>query len=357
MHARMAAGAIVLTLVAGCSRTGRPLEQDPTEGTGNVGPRRLTTTTVPSTTTSTPLAVTLALAGDVHFEGPLRRLLARDPGGALAQAAPLLADADIAVVNLETAITDRGRPEAKSFTFRAPATALHALRGAGIDAASMANNHALDFGPESVVDALAASRTLAFPLVGIGGNAAEAYAPWRASIRGTRVALVAASQVLPTPAWAATDRRAGVASAYDVGRLTATVRAVRAEADVVVVYLHWGTERTQCPNAAQQRLARALAAAGADVVAGTHAHRLQGAGYLGTTFVAYGLGNFAFAASGGPAADSGVLRLTLTGRTVTSYEWRPARITAGVPVALAGEEAARARAAWLALRRCTGLAS
>jgi poly-gamma-glutamate synthesis protein (capsule biosynthesis protein) len=307
--------------------------------------------------TSGPALVTLALAGDVHFEGPLRRLLATDPAAVLAHVAPVLSGADLAVVNLETAVTERGQPEPKSFTFRAPPAALRALAAAGVDAASMANNHALDFGPESVVDALAAARAARFPLVGIGGNAAEAYAPWRASVRGVRVAVLAASQVLPSPAWAATDRRAGVASAYDLGRLSAAVRAVRAEADVVVVYLHWGTERASCPNAAQQRLARALASAGADVVAGTHAHRLQAAGSLGPTFVAYGLGNFAFATPPGAGAETGVLRLTLVGRRVGAYEWVPARITGGVPVPLAGPDADAARARWSALRACAGLAA
>jgi poly-gamma-glutamate synthesis protein (capsule biosynthesis protein) len=309
------------------------------------------------TSIRTPTPLTLALAGDVHFEGPLRGLLAADPRGVLAQVAPLLADADVAVVNLETAITERGRPEPKAFTFRAPPTALVALAAAGVDAASMANNHALDFGPESVVDALAAGRSHGFPLVGIGGNAAEAYAPWRVEVRGVRVAVLAASQVLPTPGWAATDRRAGVASAYDVARLDAAVRAVRAGADVVVVYLHWGTERTTCPNAAQRRLARTLVDAGADVVAGTHAHRLQGAGRLGDAFVAYGLGNFAFSTPSGPGAETGVLRLTLTGRRVATYAWAPARIGGGVPVPLSGPAAAVATADWHARRSCTDLAA
>ena len=71
--------------------------------------------------------------------------------------AGLLASADLAIVNLETAVTTRGTPEPKEFTFRAPPAAFTALVAAGVDVATMANNHGLDYGPVSVPDALAAA--------------------------------------------------------------------------------------------------------------------------------------------------------------------------------------------------------
>ena len=77
-------------------------------------------------------------------------------------------------------------------------------------------------------------------------------------------------------------------------RPRALLAAVReAHADVVVVYLHWGDEYRACPDpTGQRRIADALARAGADVVVGTHAHVLLGAGWLRGTYVGYGLGNF-----------------------------------------------------------------
>ena len=65
-------------------------------------------------------------------------------------------------------------------------------------------------------------------------------------------------------------------------------------ADVVVVYLHWGTRGKGCPTDAQRRLATDLIEAGADVIVGSHAHQLQGDGRLGAGYVAYGLGNYAW---------------------------------------------------------------
>ena len=90
--------------------------------------------------------VVLAFGGDVHFEGVLATKLATAPSQVLAPIAPVLELADIAVVNLETAVTNGGSPSAKTFVFRTPSTAFAALRGGGIDVASMANNHGLDYG-------------------------------------------------------------------------------------------------------------------------------------------------------------------------------------------------------------------
>ena len=99
--------------------------------------------------------MTFAFGGDVHFEGNLRWRLS-DPGRALAGVAPLLASADVAMVNLETAITERGTPQTKAYNFRAPATAFTALRSAGVDVTTMANNHGIDYGPVGLGDSLAA---------------------------------------------------------------------------------------------------------------------------------------------------------------------------------------------------------
>jgi poly-gamma-glutamate synthesis protein (capsule biosynthesis protein) len=140
--------------------------------------------------------------------------------------------------------------------------------------------------------------------------------------------------------------------------LVAAVRAARAKADIVVVYLHWGTEGQGCPNADQRTIAATLAAAGADAVVGTHAHQLLGAGYLGSTYVAYGLGNYLWWRDAAYSNDTGVLRLSFQGRRVVRPDFEPARIDGrGVPVPATGETAARITRTWAGLVGCTGLAS
>lgn len=321
-------------------------------------------TTQPPTTTTTRgrrgsgEPVVFAFGGDVHFEGLLRSQLTADPAGVLDPIAPTLEQADLAIVNLETAVTERGSPAAKQYTFRAPASVFTALSSAGIDLATMANNHGLDFGTQGLEDSLAARDAAGFPVVGIGRNAAEAYAPYLVTIKGQRIAVIGATQVLDdnlVDAWTATATQPGLASARDVGTLVAEVARVRPDVDTLVVVLHWGTELATCPTERQMVLAAQLVAAGADIVVGGHSHRIEGAGKLGDALVAYGLGNFVWYAQGGPSADSGVLFVTATGREIDSYGWVPARISNGVARPLQGAAADAQRAAWDALRACTDL--
>ncbi len=302
--------------------------------------------------------ITLAFAGDVHFEGRVRTRL-DDPATALGEAAASLSKADLTMVNLETAITEGGTAEPKQFTFRAPATAFTALRAAGVDVASMANNHGVDYGPTGLTDTFAAVTASRFPTVGIGRDATRAYAPHYRDVRGHRVALLAASQVRDRTlsAWTAGPDGPGIASAYS-DRLVAAVRAARGRADVVVVYLHWGVEGRSCPTAEMRTLAADLAGAGADAVVGTHAHLLLGAGWLGRTYVAYGLGNYLWWRDGAYSNDTGVLRLTARDGQVAAATLAPARIDErGVPVPATGDEAARIQRKFADLRGCTGLAS
>jgi poly-gamma-glutamate synthesis protein (capsule biosynthesis protein) len=316
-----------------------------------------TTTTVSRRGSGQP--VTIAFAGDIHFEGVLHTKLAANPSTVLAPIAPVLGSADLTVANLETAVTDRGTPAPKEFTFRAPATALTALAAGGIDVASMANNHGMDYGLVGLQDSLAARNASGFPIIGIGNNATEAFAPYRTTIKGQRIAVISATQVLDAnlvSSWTATDAQAGLASAKDVPRLVAEVQAARTDSDTVVVFLHWGVETNTCPTPDQQQLARTLVDAGADIVIGGHAHRLEGAGRMDAAFVGYGLGNFAFYAKPGPGAQSGIVFVTATGRDIDAYQFSPAVISNGVPQPLSGAAATNAVAAWNDLRGCTGLA-
>ncbi len=302
--------------------------------------------------------VTFAFAGDVHFESPIRERLASSPASVLGPISPLLADVDIAMVNLETAVTERGTPAPKAFVFRAPATAFSALRAGGVDVVSVANNHGMDYGAVGLRDTLAAARRAGMPIVGGGNDGEQAYAPHRVTVKGQRIAIVGATQVLDdhlVSAWTAGPGKIGLASAKDEPRLLRAVREARRTSDTVVVFLHWGLELSSCPTSSQTSLARKLARAGADLVVGSHAHVLVGGGMLRGALVAYGLGNFVFYAAREATTRSGVLRVTVTGRRIDSYRWRPARISGGIPYPLSGDERARAVAGWRALRSCTNL--
>jgi poly-gamma-glutamate synthesis protein (capsule biosynthesis protein) len=277
---------------------------------------------------------TIGFAGDVHFMDRTRRRLDKNPRTVFAQATPGLRRPDLTMVNLETAITTRGVPQAKEYHFRAPAKAFDALRDAGIDVATMANNHAADYGRIGLHDTLRAIARKKFPTIGIGRDVRAAFAPYKTKLHGVKVAIFAADQVL--------------------------VRRAKHNGYVVIVYLHWGIEYQTCPSTYQTRLAGRLARAGASAVIGTHAHVLQGAGWKHNgTYVAYGLGNYLWWMSfHNIQDDNGLLTLTFHRSRVTGAHFAPSHLDhRGVPVPSTGAQKRRIMTEWRRDRSCTGLAA
>ncbi|MFN8167249.1 MAG: CapA family protein [Candidatus Nanopelagicales bacterium] len=303
--------------------------------------------------------VTLGFGGDVNFEGRLASRL-RAPRRSLASLRTWVGRPDITMVNLETAITSRGTEQPKKWRFRTSPKALVALRGAGVDVVTMANNHAVDYGPLGLVDTLRARDASPIPVVGIGRDARDAFAPYVAQVRGTRLAFFGATDIsdLTSSRYPARVGSPGVASI--VASRTRLLRAVRAwhrRVDTVVVYLHGGEERLTCPTGRQVATARALVRAGASVVVTAHAHVLLGAGWMGRGFVSHGLGNFVwYSGNSEREARSGLLTVTLrdgvpvASRLVPSYHGADA-----LPHRAHGVRAARIQADLRALTRCAGL--
>ena len=128
------------------------------------------------------------------------------------------------------------------------------------------------------------------------------------------------------------------------------MRKARADSDTVIVFLHWGTERSQCPNPQQQELAVALQLGRRRHHRGQPRPRAARPAALANAFVDYGLGNYFFYATVGNRADTGVVKVTATGRRIDGYEFLPAHISGGQARSLTGSAATAATTAWNALR-------
>ena len=323
----------------------------------------------PSTPPSSaaPATLRLAFAGDVHFEGDYRDVPS-SPSSTLGPMSDILRDADLAMVNLESAVTLRDAPTSKEievpsnrYWFRAGPAALDVLARSGVDVVSVANNHGADFGLAGLLDTIRAAETSDVALVGVGRNHREAFAPHRVKVKGTDVAIHAADASFRESAdaiWAAAPGSGpGLASARGPGvaTLAAAVQESARTDDLVIVYLHWGEEGNACPSPTQQSLARRLEAAGADIVVGSHAHTPLGAGLHGSTYVSYGLGNFYW--YHGRPPHTGVLRLSVRGGEVVADEWLPGRFRpeGGAPTPLTGDAGTAAVRDWKDLRGCTDL--
>lgn len=274
-----------------------------------------------------PGPVTIVLGGEVRAGGTLggRLYTGQDPVGPFAG---ILGDADLAVIDLSAAVVD-GDPVDPGDAAWVPVAVLEGLEAVGVDVVSVANDRSLDLGSEGLAGTLALASGRRADVIGLGAEEDAAYAPAVRTVGGVTVAVVAATQELD-PARIADDTagpgRPGVASAKRVDRLVAEVAAASDRAEVVIVYVHWGEAGETCPSTGQRELAAALVEAGADVVAGPGAGRVQGAGRLGPAVVAYGLGTLV--ADGGE--EGGALAIDVDGGEVAGWRWLAGRVAEGV---------------------------
>ncbi len=246
--------------------------------------------------TAEPPPVTLVFVGDVMLGRDVAVSLGGDWADAFRDARPWLAGADLAMANLESPLT-RVPFAGGRFDLRAPPEAVNALTSAGFDAVSLANNHALDGGPAGLaetLDTLQRAGIAAATDPGIRGNV-RLRSGESVTLRVRRL-------------------RISVLAFLDKDRVLDTefVAQAAAEADLVVVLMHWGAE--YYPVTARQRaLARELAAAGADLIVGQGPHVLQPVEKVGGALVAYSLGNFLFDQPFPDTRQGAILRVTLDG--------------------------------------------
>lgn len=241
-----------------------------------------------------------------------------------------LQKADITIGNLESALGDIGQPEFKRYPFEAPPEAAKALAQAGFDIITLANNHAMDFGPEALAQGIELLRANNVGVIGAGNNAGEAYQPFFIEMHGLRLAFlgyvnvpIEASTGFDTQVWTAAADRPGLAWG-EPDKIFADVTAVRSQADLTIVVLHSGLEYIEEPSEAQVAAAQSAIDAGADLVIGHHSHILQGIHFYKDGVIVYGLGNFAFQIEGNP--ETAVLNVWLDQNGVRQIELLPAII-------------------------------
>ena len=236
--------------------------------------------------------VRLAFVGDVMLaDGPGRVIAAgRDP---FVHVADRLRQADVRIGNLECVIARSGRALDKPWTFRAHPRVLPVLQR-HLDAVSVANNHVGDFGREAFVEMLDHLDAAGIPRVGGGRNLAEAHRPLIIDQRGLRIALLAYDEFFPRSFEAGPDRPGSAWSEDE--QVADDIRRARSEhrADLVIPFMHWGSEGEPVANARQRQLARLMVDAGADAVVGAHPHVAQDAEVYRGKPIVYSLGNFVF---------------------------------------------------------------
>ncbi len=249
-----------------------------------------------------PYDFTICFAGDVNLDDE-RELMqfydSRENGLSDCISEELLAhmnEVDIMCLNNEFTYSLRGEPlEGKRYTFRANPERVAILQEMGVDIVKLANNHAYDYGSESLTDTLDTLAGAGIAYMGAGHNLEEAMEPVYVELDGKTVAFVAASRAetnFKTPQ--ATEEEPGILLCYDTTLFLETIKEADANADFVIAYVHWGTEYSYELEDVQLTTGKEYLDAGADAVIGAHAHYIQGMEYYDGKPIVYGLGNYWF---------------------------------------------------------------
>ena len=203
--------------------------------------------------------------------------------------------ADMTMINNEFPFSNRGsqHPD-KQFTFRVDPKYVSMLQDMGVDVASLANNHALDFGTDALLDSFTTLEEAGIPYVGAGETKERAEEAVFVEAGGRKIGILSASRVIPVVEWNIETRQPGLFCTYDSTRLVQRIKEVEEQCDYVVVFVHWGIERNPLPEDYQHNLAKQYIDAGADLVIGNHAHVPQGIEYYKGVPIVYCMGNFIF---------------------------------------------------------------
>lgn len=284
--------------------------------------------------------VSLALVGDILPAARVLELMKINGFDyPFREAKAILEAADITAGNLEAPITTRGTPaKDKQYVFRGSSDAVPALKEAGFDFLSLANNHTLDYGWQGLSDTMDVLDDAELQHAGSGNDDREAFTPAYIESKGITVGFVSVTRVVPDVSWKADRTHPGVAEAYSPERAVAAIKEAKQNADIVVVMVHWGVERADRPVAHQTDLSHRFVDAGADLVVGSHPHVLQGFEAYKGKWIAYSLGNFVFSTTGTKTSETGVLNAECSKDGACSLSFAPMFATNSQPAPMAEAE-------------------
>ena len=247
----------------------------------------------PIPATSPELVV--SAVGDIMLDGSARQVLTETGYDyPYAKVREYFSASRIVFGNLEGPLTDHGTPEQdKKFVFRSPPEKVAAaLKNAGFNVVSLANNHMLDYGADGLAQTIDTLDAAGIQHAGAGADLMSARRPAIFRIDGMRIALLAYSVTLPDNFYAE-EHKAGTAFAHE-DQVREDVLAARKQADIVLVSFHWGQEGKTELRDYQTRLGHAAIDSGASAVIGHHPHILQGVEHYKNGVILYSLGNFTF---------------------------------------------------------------
>lgn len=245
-----------------------------------------------------PTTATIAFAGDTTQSDVFAEATSwRAMSYPFEDVSHIFGGADLAFVNLETSVSDKGESEKKEgYGFRTEPKYLEVYTSAGIDIVSCANNHVRDFGMDALSDTFSNLTSYGLDYIGAGENLSEAEKLVTYEINGITVGFTGLNMINMNPTWYADEEKAGI-NCVDFGaseRYLSLINEYDKKCDVLFVSVHWGIEYTNSITEEQEAFAHLLCDNGADIILGHHSHVLQPIERYNNSMIFYSLGNFLF---------------------------------------------------------------
>jgi poly-gamma-glutamate synthesis protein (capsule biosynthesis protein) len=279
--------------------------------------------TAPPVPTPTPPPqnpqLSLVVAGDVMLARSVTTKMRQlqDFSYPFAKIAPVLANADLTLVNLESPFGRHCPSTDQGMKFCADFRSLEGLIKAGVDLVSLANNHALDQGEAGLSETIRLLEENFITPIGLRE-------PVFLKVKGINLVFLAYNGVLP---------KSELISWSYPEVITSEIKRFKKEADLLIVFFHWGKEYQKAPMAGSgtiydpKKLARRAIDAGADLILGAHPHIVQETEWYRDSLIVYSLGNLVFDQSWSQATQEGLIgRFILDKNGLISHQLLPIQI-------------------------------
>lgn len=304
----------------------------------------------PADRLSTPPGARVIWGGDVNL-GRRQHYRARALGDAAVFRLPSFHAADLRVVNLECVLASMGeqgvdKGEGGPFYFRARPEQVRLLMAAGVDVVTTANNHSGDYGPAALMQQARVLDAAGVAHCGSGPDRAQAFSPVFRRAGTLDVAVFSIDFTQPGFA-AGVDHPGHAYLPLDEppvwkAEMARRIREARAQADVVLVAVHWGRDGALRPDAAEAIAGRALIECGADAVLGASRHALEGVEIHQGRPIIHDAGDLLFDTDSDIPRDGGMFRLDLSHRGVEAVDFIPVGLGFGFSREASGIDALRA---------------
>lgn len=234
------------------------------------------------------------VAGDFVPMDRVAKLIERDRfQDVFGEVRPLMAEVEYGIVNLESPVvlSERTSPiEKNGPNLKCTRKAVDALKWAGFDMVTLANNHFFDYGKEGVADTMAVCKEKGVETVGGGNNLDEAQKIFFKEIGGEVLAIINCCEHEFS---IASHDRAGSNPLNPIEQYY-QIQEARKKADYVLLIVHGGHEHYQLPSPRMVETYRFFIDVGADAVVNHHQHCFSGYELYKSKPIFYGVGNFCF---------------------------------------------------------------